>query len=227
MKIINIILLTFLITFFNSYLFSEEYSIKFSNITWGASPNQIILTEGTPDDIGYDYGDNAKIEFDDDGNQHNIVSETVWINNPDNNADLLEYAKKNNISTEVDINNIITGNNKINFRYNNIPYFNFNSTVFLRFEYEKLDSILYIIDTKSLSITEKNDMANFLKNHFLQLYGSPDNLSLTKNNSFTYLSWYLDDTIVNLEMFLPQNNPRFKESYIDNVTVSYRINNID
>ena len=220
MKIINRIVVIILTTFSSGYMFSEEHSVKFSNIPWETSPEQVIFSNGLPDSIDYFY------DYDENIGGTQTTMEMVWINSMHHDSEMLERAKKNNIPIGVNIGNIIDGNKEVGFTYNNIPYFKFNSTVFLKFEDKKLYRILYIIDTKNLSITEKNDMLNFLKNYFLQFYGSSDYLTLTKNNSITNFMWYLTDTIVDLDIFLPENEPRYsKFSYIDRVHMGYSYKN--
>jgi hypothetical protein len=187
----------FLIISFQGSLFSEENIIKFSDIPWEASPEQIILIEGLPDAVYYYY------DWDENGEEVQISMKEVWTN-----------------STGVNINNIINAHYKIAFRYYNIQLFDFISEVFLDFEDSKFYSIYYIVEISNLTDLEKLSVSINLQNYIIQYYGSPDDHE--KNGTSSRLKWDSNDTLIQLEIWLPQSDPLLsKYRYVDNIGLSY------
>lgn len=219
MELIKKIFLIIMFIFSFGYLYSDENILRFSDIVWETSPEQVILIEGIPDVIYYNYGDDAKSFYDDNGVKHRTVVEVVWINSNVNDNDLLEYAINKNIPIGIDIERIIDGYNNISFRYNNFSFFKYNSTIFLTFEDKKFVDISYIIHTDNLTIDEKNDMVLYIQNYYFQLYGVPEGTSYDKIEDFSI--WRLNDTLVFIHLFLPENYPDSKYNYVDMVSVFY------
>ena len=198
--------------FFPISIYPDENVNIFLNINWQTSPEYVISVLGLPDDISYDYGDDGKILNNDNGIEYRIVVETVWTN------DL-----NDTVSNEININEIINGHDNIWFRYNNVSYF--NSTIFLSFEDGKYNNISIIINTENLTINEKNNISTILKNYYFELYGTPNNIS--QNNYNVFAIWYLNNSMIMLEIFLPENDPLYAQyRYVDTISVfhSYRKN---
>jgi hypothetical protein len=197
---------------FSCYLFAEENVIRFINIPWETSQEQVILSEGLPDTVNYDYDDNEEIS--------QISSDIVWINSTYKNNDILWYVKNKNIPIGSDISKIINGHNKMHFWYYDILLFGFNSAVSLHFENGKLYNVMYIIETLDLTNSEKYDISIALQNYFLNYYGIPGYLYQYRTQN--EYRWYLNDTAIMLEIFLPQCDAFYSEyNYVDLITVSY------
>jgi hypothetical protein len=224
MRFLKSIFVIILFIFSFGCLYSDENIIRFSDIIWGISPEQAIIIAGIPDLISYnynyDYADDTILFYDDNGIEHETLTEIVWISSNVNSNNLIEFAVKYNIPIGVDIERIIDGYSNISFRYSNIPFFNYNSIVFLTFEEGKYAKISYIIHTDNLTIDEKNDMILYIQNYYFQLYGVPEGKSYNEIEVFSI--WYLDDAIVSIDLFLPENYPYSGyNNYIDNVRVVY------
>jgi len=197
------------------FIYPDENIKIFLNINWQTSPEYVISILGLPDNISYDYGDNGKLLNNENGVEYRIAVETVWIN------DLIDDTGSN----EINISEIINGHDNIWLRYNNVSCFNFSSTIFLIFEDGKYNSISIIIDTENLTINEKNNISAIFSNYYFELYGTPNKILQNNNNVFAI--WYLNNSMIMLEAFLPENDLLYAQyRYVDTISVfhSYRKN---
>jgi len=203
-----------MILLLSSHLFADENIIRFSNISWETTPEQILLIEGLPDIINYDYDDNGEV--------FQISSEIVWINSTVEDNDILRYVERRNIpiGDTINVYNIINNHNKIKFRYNNVLLNNINLTVFLNFENDILKNKIYIIDTLNLTNIEKQNISIYLTNLFMQLYGTSEHT--VQHSALNEYIWLLNNTIINLQIFLPQDDIFYSGfNYIDTISFYY------
>ena len=216
------------------FLYSDENRRRFSGISWETSPEQFIIKEGLPDTIFYSYDfENAPVHYCCYGYEIRTVVALVWVNDSINDNDLIKHAKENNIPIGYNITSIINGHDNIWFRFNNIQYLDFTSTVFLTFSEGKLINISYQIEITNLTNNEKQDISLVLQNYLTQYYGTP--YFLFQEGVVNFLRWQVNNTNIELNIILHNIDPIYSEfNYpsdniepavgipVDFITITYR-----
>jgi hypothetical protein len=171
-----------ILIFFTSIMsWTDENYYGLTKMPWNTDPEKVVEVIGIPDVIMTD------------------SNEIVWLNR-NYFADRYNYfVERFGINTSKTINEIIVEQQDIQLIYYNKQVGRIYTTMTICFEHRFASCEKYSIDIDGLSINEKNNIYNLLKNEFLRQYGTPK--STSENNVFKTVRWEKYYTNIELQLY--------------------------